>query len=242
MNTNTTVMLNELYRIFDALNERYFDNSLPEIFIVLQKGKSKNQNVYGTFTPESWVHNDGEEEDEFGNKIVKSSDPHHEIAMSAEYFTRPTPNWCATLCHEMVHLYCQVNDIEDTSNNGRYHNKRFKVEAEKRGLIIEKGDTIGWSLTTPNADFVDFIDELEVDTKAFEWFRDTKLDLSATKPSKKRYVCPICGLEVQAKKDKLIKCCECDKVMDYWDLVAEEMLADNNDGLAMSEEGWYNNQ
>ena len=67
MNTNTTVMLNELYRIFNALNERYFDNSLPEVFIVLQKGKSKTRNVYGTFTPESWVHNDGEEEDELGN-------------------------------------------------------------------------------------------------------------------------------------------------------------------------------
>ena len=32
--------------------------------------------------------------------------------------------------HEMVHYYCQINNIQDTSRGNTYHNKRFKEEAE----------------------------------------------------------------------------------------------------------------
>ena len=161
--------------------------------------------------------------------------------MSAEYFTRPIPNWCATLQHEMVHLYCQINDIEDTSNNNVYHNKRFKVEAEKHGLIIEKADVIGWSVTTPGSEFIDFINSLNINEDTFAYFRQTKLADSKTAP-KKRFVCPLCGLQAQAKKTALIKCAEDDVMLDYWDMTdpdTPEILEDYNDGLYQSEDSWF---
>lgn len=239
--TNTTQMLFELYRIYNALNEQYWENALPEVFITIVPGRGKTKSVYGTFTPESWAKNEGTEVDEDGNETTKTSDIHHEIAMSAEYFTRPIPNWCATLQHEMVHLYCQINDIEDTSNNNVYHNKRFKVEAEKRGLIIEKADVIGWSVTTPGSEFIDFINSLNINEDTFAYFRQTKLADSKTTP-KKRFVCPLCGLQAQAKKKAMIKCVEDDVVMDYWDLSdpnAPEIIEDYNDGLYQEEDSWF---
>lgn len=240
--TNTTKMLSELYRIYKELNEEYWNNELPEVFITIVPGKGKTKSVYGAFTPESWAKNEGTEVDENGNETTKTGDIHHEIAMSAEYFTRPIPNWCATLQHEMVHLYCKINEIEDTSNNNVYHNKRFKVEAEKRGLIIEKADVISWSVTTPDSDFIAFINSLEINEDTFSYFRQTRLALSKTAP-KKRFVCPICKLQAQAKKGSLIKCGEHDVLLDYWDLTdpdAPEILEDLNDELYMSENGWYN--
>ena len=163
--------------------------------------------------------------------------------MSAEYFTRPTANWVATLIHEMTHLYCHINEIEDTSNGNRYHNRRFKIEAEKRGLIIEKEDVIGWSVTSPSAKLIEFVKTLEIDEDKFKYFRDTKFEMSKPTP-KKRYVCPLCGIQVQAKKGLTILCGECNPylIMDYWDLTDEldpQCLEDRNDGLAMSDEGWY---
>lgn len=234
----TTNMLQELYRIFDAINEEYFDNSLPKVFITLQQGKKKTKAVYGTFFPKSWAENQGSEVDEqTGMGEVKTGEERfHEIAMSAEYFTRPVANWCSTLCHEMVHLYCQVNEIEDTSNKGVYHNKEFKREAEKCDLIIEKADTIGWSVTTPSTDFIQYIDSLEVDEEVFKFFRDTKPDPTKTSP-KNRYVCCECGIQVQAKKKLNIICGECNKRMDYWDLILGEILEDYNNGFALNE-GW----
>ena len=234
----TTNMLKELYRIFDGINEKYFDNSLPKVFITLQQGKKKNKSTYGTFYPESWAENQGTEVDETTGmvKVQASEERFHEIGMSAEYFTRPVANWCGTLCHEMVHLYCQVNELESTSNKGVYHNKIFKQEAEKRGLIIEKADTIGWSLTTPSVDFIKFISSLEVDENVFSYFRDTRLAPSESTP-KKRYVCCECGMQVQAKKNKNIICGECGKRMDYWDLSSEEVLEDYNNEYAITQ-GW----
>lgn len=242
--TNTTQMLSELYRIYDALNEHYWESSLPPVFITIVPGKGKTKSVYGTFTPESWAKNEGTEVDEDGNETTKTSDIHHEIAISAEYFTRPIPNWCATLQHEIVHLYCQINNIEDTSNNGTYHNKRFKYHAEQHGLIIEKADVVGWSVTTPDSEFIDFINSLKIDENTFAYFRQTKIDASKTTP-KKRFVCPLCGLQAQAKKTAMLICGECGKQMDYWDLTdpdAPEIIEDFNDGLYMEEDGWYNKE
>lgn len=240
---NLSPMITELHRIFDALNAEYFCNELPPVFITIVSGKKKTNSVYGTFTPETWAKADNIDVDENGLPTIEKSDIHHEIAMSAEYFTRPTANWVATLVHEMVHLYCHINDIEDTSNGNRYHNKRFKIEAEKRGLIIERADVIGYSVTTPSMELINFVEELEIDEEVFKYFRDTHLGVSKTAP-KKRYVCPICGLQVQAKKDKRILCGECEEPyeMDYWDLTDidnPEILDDRNDGLALTDEGWY---
>lgn len=239
--TNTTQMLSELYRIYKALNEQYWENALPEVFITIVPGRGKTKSVYGTFTPESWAKNEGTEVDEDGNETTKTSDIHHEIAMSAEYFTRPIPNWCATLQHEMVHLYCQINDIEDTSNNGVYHNKKFKYHAEKHGLIIEKADVIGWSVTTPDSDFVNFINNLDINAETFAYFRQTKLPDAKVTP-KKRFICPLCGLQVQAKKTALIKCAEDDVMLDYWDMTdpyLPEILEDYNNGLYQEEDSWF---
>lgn len=240
---NTSKIIDELYNIYNALNEEYFDDSLPEVFITLKQGKTKTKSVYGTFQREAWSHKDGEEIDEDTGEVkdIVSSERIHEIAMSAEYLSRPLANLCATLCHEMTHLYCAVNNIEDTSNNGVYHNNKFKREAEKRGLIIEKADTIGWSVTTPSAQFINFIESLDINNEVFDYFRNTELAISKTAP-KKRWVCPKCGQKVQGTKKSVIGCWDCMMRMDYWDLTDEEspeMIEDNNNGFAMSEDGWY---
>lgn len=245
----TTKMLEELYRVFDAINNEYFEGSLPKVFITLQQGKKKTKSTYGTFYPESWAESKGVEYDEeTGVEKVKTGEERfHEIGMSAEYFTRPVANWCATLCHEMVHMYCATNGIKDTSNNNVYHNKEFKREAENRGLIVDKADTIGWSVTSPNVDFIEFINTLKIDEEVFSYFRDTKLAPSETTP-KRRYICPMCGFQAQAKKGKNILCGDCfnsnenNLRMDYVDITnqhAPEFLEDFNNGLAIRE-GWAN--
>lgn len=48
----------------------------------------------------------------------------------------------------MAHLYNLVHDIQDVSNNGYYHNMKFKATAEAHGLHIEKRQKYGWTVTT----------------------------------------------------------------------------------------------
>lgn len=50
-----------------------------------------------------------------------------------------------TLIHELIHLYCNKNNIKDVSNNGRYHNKDFKKLAEAKGLKTTQHKIYGFN-------------------------------------------------------------------------------------------------
>ena len=72
----------------------------------------------------------------------------HELFLSGESLARGAVPTLGTIIHELAHAYCNANGIQDTSNRGRYHNKRFKEVAERMGITLEQDKTIGWSLTT----------------------------------------------------------------------------------------------
>ena len=217
-----TNAVSELKNIYDNLNKDYYDGELPEVVITIQS--SSNRRAYGWFAKDRWgIMGDRE----------KGFD---EINISAEYLSRPIENIISTLQHEMVHLYCEVNEIKDTSNNNVYHNKRFKEEAEKRGLSIEKAQTIGWSVTTPTKDFKGYINALNINEDNFKFFRrspyfipmsisggdaegnegedngENEGDNKVAEPKKKstKYTCPTCGIEVRGFIGLHIKCCDCD--------------------------------
>jgi len=100
------------------------------IVFVLASGRSGRGNVHGHFAPQSW------------------KDDHHEILISAESLARGPEATLGTLIHELAHATAQETGVRDTSNNGRYHNKRFKKIAEDLGITLEEAPTIGWSVTT----------------------------------------------------------------------------------------------
>lgn len=128
-------VVTKLESLFDILNRVYFDNVLPKPVITVQS------------TPKAYGHCSTK-------KIWKSeNDGQYEINIGAEFLNRPSANTAATMCHEMVHLYCLVNEIQDTCQKGRYHNKTFKAEAEARDLEIGYDRTVGFSHTNPTEAF-----------------------------------------------------------------------------------------
>lgn len=129
----------------------------------------------------------------------------------------------------MVHLYCLCNDIKDTSNCGRYHNKRFKAEAEKRDLKIECAQYIGYSVTSPTDRFIDVIKQNGLCAE-INHCRTTGNsaavppvdgddndssggDVEKKKTSTRKYVSQHCGISVRATKDVNIICGDCMDVM-----------------------------
>ncbi len=199
-----------LENAFRILNQVYFNDELPETVITIQS----SQRTYGHITVQ---------------KIWRDSwDSYHEINISAEYLNRPIENIIATLVHEMTHLYCMENNIKDTSNGGRYHNKNFKKIAEEHGLKISYGQYIGWSVTEPTENLMEVIKEYHLDTQ-FEYVRmgayvqtggkggtDGGLDGTGgtgnppkKKTSTRKYICPNCKNSVRATKDVNILCMDC---------------------------------
>ena len=53
-----------------------------------------------------------------------------------------------TLLHEAAHGLAQARGIQDTSRQGRYHNRRYATLARELGLEVTSVQPIGWSATT----------------------------------------------------------------------------------------------
>lgn len=189
-------VITKLESLFDPLNRVYFENALPKPVITVQS----TPKAYGHCTTKK-VWKAGEEEGQY------------EINIGAEFLNRPSANTAATMCHEMVHLYCLVNDIADTCQKGRYHNKTFKAEAEARDLEIGYDRTVGFSHTSPTDAFKKTLEEngfvLEVPFARVP----PKEKAKAEREKPHRYVCPICGQEVKTTADLSLICGVCEVPM-----------------------------
>ena len=189
-----------LENAYVVLNEKYFGGELPPVVITIQS----SPRAYGHYTVnEIWFDD--------VNKGFK------EINLGAETLDRPAEFTISTLLHEMVHHYCAVNGIKDTSRGGTYHNKRFKAECEKRDLIIDYDSRIGFSPTTPSKALMDFIEEQG--WQGVNLSRQGILGAAGGKGRRgkqnvRKYVCPFCGSSVRATKAVNIGCLDCDAPME----------------------------
>jgi len=194
-------IVKKLEDLFDTLNEIYFDGKLCRPIITVQS------------TPKYYGHCSTK-------KVWKSgtegeSEAYYEINIGAEHLNRPSENTAATMLHEMIHLFCRENDLDETCQNGRYHNKLFKQEAEKRDLKIDYNQTIGYSITAPTESF---IEKLRAAGYVLEVpFARHTIEKSAPKSRRtkaSKYVCPICGQTVRSTGDLNLICGVCDMAME----------------------------
>lgn len=192
-------VVTKLEGLFDILNRVYFDNALPKPVITVQS------------TPKAYGHCSTK-------KIWKSeNDGQYEINIGAEFLNRPSANTAATMCHEMVHLYCLVNEIQDTCQKGRYHNKTFKAECESRDLIVEYDRANGYAHTSPTDAFKAKLAEAGVDLSVRFARVMPKAKAKAEREKAHRYVCPVCGQEVRTTSELSLICGHCNVTMDRLD-------------------------
>lgn len=222
---NMQEMLEHAYDIFNA---ELFNCVLPPVAITIMS--SPRSNAHFTL-----------------DKVWRNSDVRvHEINISAEHLDRSVYEVLASLIHEMVHYYCLLNDLKDTSQNHRYHNKIFKQEAEKRGLSISYAKYIGYSVTEPTQQLMNLIDEYglhkPIDINRDGAFVDIAVGIGGAtgidgidglmgidgtvgkkkKTSTRKYICSGgCGCSFRATKDLKVMCLDC---------MAEYIRADGTNG------------
>ena len=190
-----------LENAYVALNKKFFGGELPPVIITIQS----SPRAYGHYT--TWE-----------NTWVGEGQGFHEINIGAETLDRDASEVLATLSHEMVHHYCAVNNIKDTSRGGTYHNKKFKEVAEGTGAILVDYDPrIGYSPTRPTEALIAFIEEQG--WTGVNLSRQSILGLPGGKGrgrsnGVRKYVCPNCHCSVRATKAVNIGCLDCGTVME----------------------------
>jgi len=114
-----------------------------------------------------------------------------------------------------------VHNIKDTSNNGIYHNKRFKEVAESHGLAVERSNKYGWSHTSPTERIIDFLiehDELnDIEICRTPSLAPVGIGIGTHSGNGKshsiKYICPCCGNSVRSTKPVNIGCLDCNIAM-----------------------------
>ena len=195
-----------LNRIFDLLNQEYFENSLSRPTITIQS----TPKAYGHFTvkEDTWISKTGVS---------------HEINIGAGTLARPIEEVVATLLHETVHYDNHVKGIKDCSRGNTYHNQRFRATAEAHGLIVHHHEKYGWAITEPSEALLDFVikndlTDILINRNEFYGVRVTgtgthngtdDMELPPRKSSSRKYVCPCCGMSVRATRSVNIACLDC---------------------------------
>lgn len=197
----------ELHKGFRLLNQKIFAAALPEPAILVQNQGNRTRNILGWCTSEE-IWSDQEQQ-------IKK----FEINLTAEYLDRPVIELMETMLHEMVHLYCSVKGIKDTSRGGSYHNKRYKEQAERFGLTVQFNKKCGWNETALKPESQAIIESLNLNPEAFKIKRYTwgglgqEEDEGEEKEPRNKlrnvWECPKCKLALKSKKEINIICGKC---------------------------------
>lgn len=198
----------QIERMYNSINADKFNNVLPVPIITIQSMKG----TWGHCTrAKVWRKKDGEA---------------YEMNIAAEVADACLEEIIDTLIHEMIHLYCRENNIQETSRGGTYHNHIFKELAEEKGLQTIKTEKSGWNtIGTGNDKLIEYA--LSKGWNELKISRSSSLtrysDLPATgisqiagtttggkKPSSTRKLqCPKCKCSCRATKSIRIMCMDC---------------------------------
>lgn len=203
-----------LEKMFRTINTDSFGGQLEEPIITIQS----TPGAYGHISvAKTWKR--GEEN-------------RHELNISADWLARPIEEVVATMIHEMVHLMNIQNGIQDCSRGGSYHNRRFKEEAEKHMIQIDKHDKYGWTITTPTEELLDYIilqgwEQIEMSHEIFfGGFTGVGGGKATGKPTtgtgakikpkgsnSRKHICPACGRIARTTTDFPLICGICHEEM-----------------------------
>lgn len=215
---NLALVIKELHKAFDYLNKEFYNNQLPKVIITIQsKGK---RNCLGWFTTGKVWSEDNKE----------GTETKYEINISAEYANREFIDIMKTIHHEMIHLFCAIYDIKNTSRGGTYHNTNFKKVSEEHGFYYPENaydKKYGWSFSELTEETIEKIKSFGLDESVFTLKR-CDFDTSGEKKKKKsniiKWQCS-CGVIIRSSKDGInIICGECGTKFEK----QEELINDDN--------------
>jgi hypothetical protein len=130
-NGAASLLVAALERTSQTIRRRHPD--VPEAVLVVASGTDGKRLNLGHFAAHRWQVNGADR---------------HEVLVGGEGLQRGPTGVLGTLLHEAAHGLAQARSIQDTSRQGRYHNRRYATLACELGLEVTSVQPIGWSATT----------------------------------------------------------------------------------------------
>jgi hypothetical protein len=175
---------------------------VPEAVLVVASGAEGKRLNWGHFAPHRWQ--------------VSGAD-RHEVLVGGEGLHRGPVDVLGTLLHEAAHGLAQARNVQDTSRQGRYHNRRYATLARELGLEVTQAKPVGWSATTvPETTVAGYVGQLEELQAALVLWRRQEHHLGrGTRARNLLAAACDCGRRIRAAKATLaeapILCAACDQ-------------------------------
>lgn len=205
--TKMSRAVGQIEKMYNAINQDLWAGCLPVPIITVQS----KPGTYGHCTvTKVWRKKDG---------------ACYEMNIAAETLDMALEEVLDTIIHEMVHLYCRENQIQEVSRGGTYHNGRFKEIAEAHLLSCYRTEKYGWNTQGQgNWKLIEYA--LSKGWNEIKIVRETSPRPGGTfglpgtgqygqrRPSSTRkLLCPCCGNSVRATKAVRILCMDCQMQM-----------------------------
>jgi hypothetical protein len=130
-NGTASLLVAALEHAWQTIRQRHPE--VPDAVLVVASGAEGKRLNLGHFAPHRWQ--------------VAGAD-RHEVLVGGEGLQRGPLEVLGTLLHEAAHGPACGRSIQDTSRQGRYHNRRYATLARELGLEVASVQPIGWSATT----------------------------------------------------------------------------------------------
>ena len=182
----TSVLLAALEHTWQTIRQHHPD--VPEAVLVVASGSEGKRLNLGHFAPHRWQ--------------VAGAD-RHEVLVGGEGLHRGPLEVLGTLLHEAAHGLAQARSVQDTSRQGRYHNRRYAHLAGELGLDVASVKPIGWSATSvPEQTAAGYAGQLEELQAALVLWRRQEHRLGTGTRNLLAAVCG-CGRRIRAAKATL---------------------------------------
>lgn len=146
-----------LEKVWGRIRENHPE--LPDVVMVTGIGIGAGSNKWGHFAADGWTA-----KSETGNVRV------HEMFMAGETLAKGANQVLQTMLHEGAHALAKTRGKQDTSRQGRWHNKLFRDMATEMGLehrAASADKAHGYSFVTLTTDtiaeYADLLTELEAE-------------------------------------------------------------------------------
>ncbi len=177
---------------------------VPQVVIILGAGSESRRGLFkwGHFAAARW-------------HVAGTNRP--EVLVSGEGLRRGAHQVLATLLHEAAHGMANTRGIQDTSRQGRWHNRRFANLAGELDLKVTQDPKTGWSQTHLTEQLADrYADQLTGLSSALLLWRHAELQLGTPTTSRNLLACSCeCGRKLRVAKSTLeqapIICGACDE-------------------------------
>jgi hypothetical protein len=165
---------------------------VPQVVVILGAGSEARRGLFkwGHFAAARW-------------HVAGANRP--EVLVSGEGLRRGAHQVLATLLHEAAHGMANTRQIQDTSRQGRWHNRRFATLAGELGLKVTQDQQTGWSQTHLTDELATrYADQLSGLASALQLWRHAELQLGTPTTSRNLLACSCaCGRKLRVARSTL---------------------------------------